>query len=160
MSMRTYEINGFGVFINTTDITADTLRRLIALAPDVDKECRSMTNTPCTLDEANVEQIQRDFLESSIVLENYGSHCVWGGGYILLLVSCIIKRVDGIHLTMTYDDDDVGAGNGWALLFTPCYPWEMTAEERELTEEKLTDIFKKYLGDNASPEKISCRMYS
>lgn len=159
MSMNTYETNGFGIFANDINITADTLRRLIALAPDVDIECRSMADTPCSLDEADLEQIQDDFLAQSEILENYAECCIDDNGHILMLAAYVAKHLDNITLSIAYDDNDAGCGNGWALLFTQCYPWSMTAEEYELTKEKLTDIFKRYLGDDASPDEITCRIY-
>ena len=52
-----------------------------------------------------------------------------------------IEEVEGISLTACDDSE----GRTY-LMYQPRYPWQITEKERNLTEERLTELFQRYFG--------------
>ena len=77
-----------------------------------------------------------DILTSYV--EQYGIYDFGGLAEILYEV---IKEVEEIDLLLCTD-----SGDKTYLIYTPSYPWTpKTEKEKELTEEKLENMFRKYL---------------
>lgn len=56
------------------------------------------------------------------------------------LLQKVIEEAEGIQMTVC---DDFDCKN--YLLYPPSYPWQLNDVERSLTEEQLTEIFRRYV---------------
>ena len=52
----------------------------------------------------------------------------------------VIEEAEGITLTACNDCE----GRKY-LLYQPCYPWQLSDNTRELTQERLDTLFRKYV---------------
>ena len=132
MSYHTWTSYGYGVCVD--DIEGVTMKSLLELghqAPEFEKDFLEWLN------ESYEEPI--DELDVSDVLDEWDDNwCYKGIGPIL---RDVINEAEGLSLYIAEDFDGVQY-----LMLSPHYPWcEITAKERELTQEAMDEIFMEYL---------------
>ena len=53
----------------------------------------------------------------------------------------VIEEAEGLTFTACDDHDGLKY-----LIYQPCYPWQITDKERDLTEMRLNEVFSRYVG--------------
>ncbi len=126
MSYSTWHNYGYGICVD--DIKAQDvsrLRALLELAPEF------KTKIEGWLSESEVEEPSwDDYME-------FDQDFQLG---LATLLKEVIEETEGITLTACDDYDAVTY-----LLYQPTYPWKITDAERDLTKERLNDIFARYV---------------
>ena len=135
MSYITWHNYGYGICID--DIKEESVPRLqdlLKLAPQFHAKVQSW------------------LLEQDITAPTWEDYMSYDEDYNLELATIIkevIEEAEGICLTACSDYN--GASY---LLYQAKFPWQITDVERSLTEEKLTELFTRYVGiltDEAVP---------
>lgn len=91
--------------------------------------------------------------------ENYSCDNTGMGG-IGAVIANIMSRETGIRFA--YCQPDEVCDTLASVVFEKCYPWQLNECEKELTEEKLSNICKKYmdeLGITDNPDYLSLEYY-
>lgn len=125
---------GFGICTSNLkeEISLPGLMELISQAPELKERVNTFMNNEC----GGAFKDSYDILTSYV--EQYGIYDFGGLAEILYEV---IKEVEEIDLLLCTD-----SGGKTYLIYTPSYPWTpKTEKEKELTEEKLENMFRKYL---------------
>ena len=128
MSYHTWTVDGYGICTNDIETTKERVEKLLQLAPEFN------------------DIIHTWFKESGIVnpeLDDYLEYDEdWNSGVAYLLQK-VIEEVENVRLDIAEDFDSY-----YYLMICPSYAWTtLTKEEKELdTEEKVNDLFKKYVG--------------
>lgn len=125
---------GYGICTSelTKEIEIDRLLDLIKTAPELHKKIVRFF-----ADSGSLENIETyDIL--TVYVETCGDYNSGGLAEILREVIMETEKID-LMVCEDYESETY-------LLFGPRYPWsESTEEEKNLTEEKLNEIFRKYL---------------
>ena len=117
MSYSTWHNYGYGIRVD--DIKGQSVERLQALlklAPELDQKIRAWLS------------------ELDIAEPDWDDYMDFDQVYYLGLATIlqqVIEEAEGLRLTY--------------LIYQPCYPWEITDRERDLTEESLVQIFSRYV---------------
>lgn len=126
MSFQTWHNYGYGICVSDIDIQdVKGLGKLLTMAPNFRKKIR---------DELSDAGIKRPTVDD---------YMDWDVDYNLGLATIlkeVIEEAEGISMTAcnNYDGEKF-------LLFQPQYPWELTDSARNLTEERLKEIFDRYV---------------
>lgn len=128
MSYNTWHTYGYGICVDNIETTAERLLNLASMKENVLKEVREY------LDEIYPNGYKDEDLTLDDFEELEGDYCERGVTYVLYQV---INEI-----TVEYTDDYNGTPY---ILYTPTYPWYMKEEERNLTEEDVVNVFKKYV---------------
>ena len=127
MSYTTWHNYGRGIC--TDDITVYNvlrLQKLLELAPQFQTEVQSWL-------------LERDI--ASPTWEDYMDYdCDYELGLATILQK-VIEEAEGISLTACDNYDGITY-----LLYQAKFPWQITDTERGLTEDKLTEMFNRYVG--------------
>lgn len=125
--MNMWSVNGYGICTDSIETTTEKMNTLLRTAPLFEFYLKG------ELAEKGVETPELDdYLDFEI--KDFDS------GYSAILRE-VIKEAEDIELCVVNDCN----GNDW-LLFCPIYPWNnATDAEKNLTEEKMEDIFRKYV---------------
>ena len=132
MSYHIWISHGYGICVDDIDgVTMGGLLEFVHKAPEFEKNFLEWLN------ESYEEPI--DELDVSEVLDEWDDNwCYKGIGPIL---RDVINEAEDLRM---YIADDFGGVQ--YLMLSPRYPWsEISAKERELTQEALDEIFHKYL---------------
>ena len=133
MSYKTWHNYGYGVCTDDIPVSSvDRLRELLALAPEFHAKVKNWL-----AEQEIADPTWDDYME-------YDQDCYLG---IATILKEVIEEAEGITLTACDDCNSVGY-----LIYSPCYPWESSEAERNLTEDRLRDIFSKYIGILTSGE--------
>lgn len=127
MSYISWHNYGYGICV--TDIQNENVERLQAmlkLAPELDREIHAWFAS-CFITEPTWEDY-----------EEFDQDYMLGLATILRRT---IEEVEGISLTAC---DDLECRT--YLIYQPQYPWQITEKERDLTEERLRELFQRYVG--------------
>lgn len=132
MSYATWHNYGIGINSDMLTTTADKLRELITLAPEYEAKLKDyckiiQTDEEFEYETANYDQLLclTDSVESDAVS---------------IILREVIKEKENIYLANCSDFE-----GECFLIFQPLFPWEMTKEERALTQDSLKDLFEKYI---------------
>lgn len=126
MSFRTWHNYGFGLCVDKiSDVPLERVRALLQLAPGLEKE---IEETARELGYANLDT----YLRCSLRDEPTDT--------ISSMLRETILAAEGLELCTcrNYEDECF-------LIYQPSYPWQMNAQDLELTEESLTKIFGEYV---------------
>ena len=127
MSYHHWTIVGYGFCVDDIQVaSADRLKKLISLAPEFEND---------------INQWMEDWeLAGSSVDEyfEYEDDSSYTG--LAPILRFVIEEVEGIGLIVCDDYN-----SNMYLLFGPRYPWNITETEKTMTEEKLNDMFRKYI---------------
>ena len=118
MSYHTWHNYGYGICVD--DIQAQSVQRLQALlklAPKLDGRIHAWLS-----DLSVTEPDWDDYMGLATILQQ------------------VIEEADGLCLTAC--DDSSGRTY---LIYQPRYPWEITEKELDLTEDKLNELFSRYV---------------
>lgn len=127
MGYQTWHNYGYGIRTDNIKTTADKMAELIKLAPKFAEEVRNNFIEDYETDNPTMD----DYLD-------YDQDYMHGIGYFLREV---IEEAEDVRLE-TVDNYD---GNVFCILM-PDYPWaKLTEAEKGLTEEKLDELFNKYV---------------
>ena len=133
MSFHTWSTNGFGICVDDilekTSLNLQKFLDIAAMEPSVLKIVEQYIDEICEED-----KISRDDFEIEWFDELEGDYGERGLAFILYNV---IKEIP-----VVYAD---GFNGDQYILYCPSYPWTMHDNERELSEEDVTKIFKKYV---------------
>lgn len=105
--------------------SVERLQALLKLAPELDQKIRAWLS------------------ELDIAEPDWDDYMDFDQVYYLGLATIlqqVIEEAEGLRLTAC--DDSSGATY---LIYQPCYPWEITDRERDLTEESLVQMFSRYV---------------
>ena len=128
MSYSCWSTYGLGVCVDDIETTPEKLLKLAALNEDVLKIVRNYLDI----------MLDDDYRDEDLTMEDFddleGSYCERGVAYVLYQV------IDEIRVE--YADDYNGTPY---ILYTPTFPWYMSSKEKELTQEDVIKIFRKYI---------------
>lgn len=126
MSYHTWHNYGYGICVD--DIQEQSVQRLQALlklAPKLDGKIRAWLS------------------DLSVTEPDWDDYMEFDRDYYLGLATIlqqVIEEADGLCLTACDDSN----GRTY-LIYQPRYPWEITEKERDLTEDKLNELFSRYV---------------
>lgn len=126
MSFKTWINYGYGICTDDLPLNNDNLEELMSRAPIFLEECNRWleenrgVDCPRGLDYFDAEDI------------DYG---------IATILAEVILEAEGLYFTACDDFD----GKTY-LIYQPCYPWEMNERDSVMTEEKIADILREYVG--------------
>lgn len=129
MSYSTWHTYGYGICVDNIETTAKKLLKLASMKEDVLKDVREY------LDEIYPNGYKDEDLTLDDFEELEGDYCERGVTYVLYQV---INEI-----TVEFADDYNGTPY---ILYIPSYPWYMEENEKNLTEEDVENIFRKYVG--------------
>ena len=128
MSYHTWHVYGYGIC--TDDIvrntTEDRVKNLLSLAPVFNEKLQKHFS------ECGVETPELDDYKE------YDEMCLNG---ITSILFHVIEEAEDMPLCAVRDYEDCEY-----IVFEPMYPWVEPDSVKDLTEEKLEQIFKKYVG--------------
>lgn len=126
MGMQSYETRGFGIEFDHhcgTNTTGDKIRELLKLAPQFKEEIvEQFKDWEIEYEDATVDDfadIEQDFYT----------------GIPYIIAKVINERYDCDFMEALSDEN-----SKLYLLMCRCMPWQMSDFEKQLTEEKLTEI--------------------
>lgn len=127
MSFTTWHNYGYGICFDGIEYeSVEKLKALLDHAPKVKQKIREWFDE-CEITEPTMD----DYL-------NYDQDYNLGMG---MLLRDVIAEAEGIEL-LACDDFD---GNIY-LMYPPMYPWNTTKADLDMTEEKIEEVIRKYLG--------------
>lgn len=128
MSYRTWNNYGYGICTDGIKTTPERIEKLLALAPEFSEKVHNVL-IDWEITEATVE----DYEEVAQEHDN---------GYYGLasLLKLVMAEAEGLELVTC---DDFNCNN--FLLYPPFYPWQATEADKDMTEEKLRQIFATYV---------------
>ncbi|MBR6163395.1 hypothetical protein IKQ26_05870 [bacterium] len=160
MSTKYYSINGYGINLtdfhkNYRDLTFADLERFCrqdemtadAFFSDIstyfddmmaDGEEYERLGCECDLDYVKECGDIKEFLEDYITDNDTG---LTNGG-IATYLKYMIEQKENVYMTVCSDDNE-----NTYLIYETGYPWNLTEQERALTQEKLEEIITKYFSD-------------
>lgn len=121
--------HNYGYGICTDDITErsiERLKNLLALAPEFNAQMQKW------LADSEIEDPAWDDYMG------FDQDCCME---LAALLKEVILEVEGLDL-LACDSED---GDKY-LIYEPSYPWKLSEVERSLTEERLQEMFKRYIG--------------
>ena len=128
MSHQTWITYGYGVCTDDIKTTPEKLLKLATMQPDTLKNVREYLS----------EVHPNGYKDEDLTLEDFddleGDYCERAVTYIL---NNVIREIP-----VVYADDYDG---GEYLLYCAKYPWYMSEKEKNLTEEDINAIFRKYI---------------
>lgn len=128
MSYSTWHTYGYGICVDDIETTAEKLLKLASMKEDVLKEVREYLD----------EIYPNGYKDEDLTLEDFdeleGYSCERGVAFVL----CEMIN----EITVDFADDYNGTPY---ILYIPSYPWYMKEEERNLTEEDVANVFRKYV---------------
>lgn len=125
------EYSHIGYGICTDDIvlnSIDKLKKLLSHAPELSKKIHDWFED-CEITEPEVDDYLSFFDAADI-------EC----GGLAALMRDVIKEAEDINLSAVDDNCCYDY-----LIYQPRYPWDLPEQEKALTEEKLRQIFVKYI---------------
>ncbi len=125
MSYSTWHNYGYGICVDdikTQDVSR--LQALLELSPEAKAKVESW------LSELDIKEPSWDDY-----MEFDQDFCLG----LATILKMVIEEAEGIDLTACDNYDSVAY-----LLYQPMYPWYMDDTDRELTEEKVAEIFHRY----------------
>lgn len=131
MSYTTWHFYGYGIKVDAIgEVPIERLKSLIDLAPvfkdKIHKELDEMQVKDADLmdycDAMHRADLDFAFLDLAAILKY------------------VMEEVEGLEFVACDNYD-----NEHFLVFTPQYPWRMTEAEKQITEESLNDLFRKYV---------------
>lgn len=128
MSYKTWVDYGYGVCVDDIKTTPERLLKLAAMKPDVNKIVKDY------LEEGYEDGYKIEDLTMNDFNDLEGDYCENGAAYVLYNVITDIPVV--------YSTDYNGIGY---ILYTPTYPWRLKKDERNLAEEDVANVFRKYI---------------
>ena len=126
MSYCTWHNYGYGICTDQIEVdSVEKLEELLSYAPKHQNEYQAYFKE-CGISDPDVE----DYFE-------FDRDCYYG---LATILKKVIEEVEDIEL-FACDDFDCRD----YLIYPYTYPWLITEKERDLTEEKLEQLFKKYV---------------
>ena len=134
MSYRTWHNYGYGICTTNIETTPERIEDLLALAPKFSAKVHDLLSewegeNGWTISDAVVadyEEVAQEF----------------DAGYYGLasLLRLVIEEAEGLELVSC---DNIDCHD--FVLYPPFYPWQATDKDKDMTEEKLRQIFTKYV---------------
>lgn len=126
MSTYTWHNYGYGIqFSGLGPYSVERIQALLKLAPEFEKTVQEWFDE-CEITEPTTD----DYLD-------FDQDSYLGIGY---LVGEVIAEAEGLRLTVCDD-----ANSHIYLMYQPSYPWQISQDDLNITEEKLKEIITKYL---------------
>ena len=131
MSHTSWHFYGYGIKVDEIgDVPKERIEALIDLAPVFKDKIRK------ELDEMQVKDA--DLEDYCDAMHNADLDFSFLG--LASIMKCVMEEVEGLEFVACDNYD-----NEHFLIFTPQYPWRMTDQEKQVTEEALEDLFTKYV---------------
>ena len=129
MASQDYEIRGYGIQFDSkcgTDTTVHRIQQLLEFAPNINSKVNQWLSelgiTAETVTVDDYSEFDQDFYNG-----------------IPALIAKVIQEAEDIYVEAADDD------NGFLYLYLcACMPWAYSEKERNLTNEDLDNIFRKY----------------
>lgn len=133
MSYETWHTYGYGICTDNIKTTPERIEQLLLLAPEYAAKIHATLTEWEDGEWKFVNATEEDYL---MAVEEFDS------GYYGLasLLRSVIYEAEGINLTACDNFDCCTF-----LVYEPCYPWQIREKNRDLTEEKLWELFDKYV---------------
>ena len=130
MSYHVWSTDGFGFCVSDIETTPAKLLELASLRPEVLSDVRAYL-----ADYFNGEEYKDEDLTMEAFDEVEGAYGEYG-------VAAVLYQV----IWQDFDATVVSNFNGdWYILYTPKYPWTLSALDKELTKERLIEIYNEYI---------------
>lgn len=126
MSYHTWHNYGIGINVDKIETTVCKIKSLISLAPEYTQKFSKYVD-----DWKNISVEEITDIASDMDCGYYG---------LAPILQNVISEKENIIMLSCNDFD----GNNF-LIFEPVYPWEITDNEKTLTEESLKALFEKYI---------------
>jgi len=126
MSFYTWHNYGYGICVNNLTINSvERVEKLLALAPEFRKQVHNQFKD-CDIDNPTID----DYEECD------------GDRYLgfATILSEVIYEAEGIELLPCDDFNSCRY-----LIYPPIYPWQMNEIDLSMTEEKIDELFQKYI---------------
>ena len=128
MSYNTWHEYGLGFCVDQIETTPEKLLRLASLKQEVLKDVRDYLQ----------ERFDGLYNDNELTMSDFdeleGNCNERGVSYVLFNV------IDDFEVTYAYDFE----GTSY-ILYSPTYPWRMNDKDENLSEQKVIDIFTKYI---------------
>ena len=133
---------GFGISIRESDVTSiQNLLDLLTLAPIYGERCMEVLRWNCTGGKIPADL---SINEAVILLERYGREPTADerSKGIPEILRSVIAEVENIHFCATTDS----VSDQTILVYLPGFPWEIPEAERNVTEDNLRELLRRYVG--------------
>ena len=129
MSYHTWSTDGFGFCVDDIKTTPERVLKLAALNEDTLNDLREYLDS----------SYKDGYKDEDLIMDDFDDFEGIGGEHGLSTILCeVIERE--IPIVFADDFDAVGY-----ILYCPSYPWTLEEKEKNLTEEDIVNIFRKYL---------------
>ncbi len=125
MGYRTYHNYGYGILVDAIKTTPERMENLLALAPNYRKQIHDWFEE-CEITEPTMHDYREFDQEHYLGLATILKEVIW--------------EAEGIELLACDNFDGMDY-----LIYEPSYPWQISEKSMTLTEEKLADLFRKYV---------------
>jgi len=142
MSMQTSITYGYGVDINVICVELKAFLRFYEkhLPEDYKKMLEKAESEGFDIENLNEENEEfSDWLDGYVEAED--EYDISGCGSFYSVIAYIMRKETGVFI------DEVRSEYDWAIMHPETHPWYMNETEKNLTEEKLCEIFKKYFAE-------------
>ena len=143
MSYHTWSTGGFGFCVDDIETTPERVLKLAALNEDTLSGLRNYLSGI----------YEEGYKDDELTMEDFDD---FEGNYGDMGLSAILREVIENEIPVVFADDFDGVDY---ILYCPSYPWHLREEERNLTVEKVSNIFQKYL-EMLIDEPIAITYYS
>ena len=126
-----FHIYGHGICTDDIKTSIDKIKTLIAMAPNTQDMLKD------AYADAEADEITDVNEWAEYMGQGWSDHEEAGLATILAVV---INELEGIHLLATTDSQAIAY-----LVMQEKLPWQYSYREKQLTEEALNDMFKKYV---------------
>lgn len=136
MSMQTWIDYGYGIKATSIETDVDRFFKLINMAPKFEEKYMKWLKEEYPEIITSSDPIWVNLsMDDLFVYE--GDNCVGG---LAAIITEVFNEIEDfcIYSCVDFDGDTY-------VIFPLCLPWQLTDAEKELTEDKLHAIFKKYI---------------
>ncbi len=136
---QSYTVNGFGFDVNDIanvnfDQKMDFVKELL---PEIYEEMQNDCKAEEAIDMSDTAQYI-DFCTEWI--DSFKDEDGYNQGFGCLVAKAINENEDDFEVSYHYGENDEEI-----IIHENCQPWQMTERERNMTQETMENIFKKYL---------------
>lgn len=157
MSMQTSITYGYGVNIDAICVELKAFLRFYEkhLPEDYKKMLETAESEGFDVENLNEENEEfTDWLDEYVKTE--GEYDISGCGSYYSVIAYVMRKETNIFI------DEIRSEYDWAIMHPETHPWYMNETEKNLTEEKLCEIFKKYfaeLGVDVDPDYVQVESF-
>lgn len=128
MSMRYWELKGYG--ISDTELGLDKTKVFAAFKKYAPADYKRWVAAD------DPDEFEVEWAYDTVCISNF---------YIAVIAAILYKKVPNLYNMFVFGENEYGQA---IAAFSPVYPWELNDDDaREITEEKLRDLFGEILDE-------------